>query len=141
MTDFLYRFRSVERLLGDNERTGELEGQYIYFASPEQLNDPLEGYRELFFSGDNIVWSSLFKYYIRCLAFRSVQYLTGQDISAIPFPIIRAQENVPAEIPEKLDKTIEIFLNNENVIKFIDNLSSSERRVTKHELLVHLRSL
>lgn len=141
MTDFLYRFRSVERLLGDNERTGELEGQYIYFASPEQLNDPLEGYRELCFSGDNIVWSSLFKYYIRCLAFRSVQYLTGQDISVMPFPIIRAQEYVPAEISEKLDKTIETFLNNENVINFIDNLSSSERRVTKHELLVHLRSL
>lgn len=55
MTEFLYRFRSAERLPGNSKSTGELEGQYIYFASPEQLNDPLEGYRELYFSGDKIV--------------------------------------------------------------------------------------
>ncbi|MEX5510545.1 DUF2971 domain-containing protein [Pseudomonas paralactis] len=141
MTDFLYRFRSVDRLLGNDERTGELEGQYIYFASPEQLNDPIEGYRELYFSGDKIVWASLFKYYIRCLALRSLQYLVGRDISDIPFPVITSLNNVPVEVSEKTNSASDIFLKNENIIKFVEHLSTSERRVTKHELLTHLRSM
>lgn len=141
MTEFLYRFRSAERLLGNSERTGELEGQYIYFASPEQLNDPLEGYRELYFSGDKIVWDSLFKYYIRCLALRTVQYLVGRDISDIPFPVIQSLKQLPTEISEKVNKTSDLFLNNNNTMKLIEHLSKSERRVTKHELLIHLRSI
>ena len=35
-----YRFRKVNGLFGEHK---ELEHQSIYFASPEELNDPLEG--------------------------------------------------------------------------------------------------
>lgn len=141
MTEFLYRFRPVDRLLGNSERTGELEGQYIYFASPEQLNDPLEGYRELYFSGDTIVWNSLFKYYIRCLALRSVQYLVGRNISDTPFPVISSLKHLSTELSEKINKTSDVFLNNKNTIKFVEHLSKSGKRVTRHELLIHLRSI
>ena len=141
MTEFLYRFRPVDRLLGNSERTGELEGQYIYFASPEQLNDPLEGYRELYFSGDKIVWNSLFKYYIRCLVLRSFQYLTGQNISETPFPVISSLKHLPTELSEKTNKTSDIFLKNKNTIKFVEHLSKLEKKVTRHELLIHLRSI
>jgi hypothetical protein len=44
MTTF-YRFRSIDNLLGTRK---ELESQSIYFASLEQLNDPMEGYRDFF---------------------------------------------------------------------------------------------
>lgn len=36
----MFRFRSVENLLGDYE---ELETQTIFFAPPYKLNDPMEG--------------------------------------------------------------------------------------------------
>jgi hypothetical protein len=38
MIDHLYRFRPLSRVLG-----GELLNQHIYFAKPENLNDPMEG--------------------------------------------------------------------------------------------------
>ena len=60
----LYRFRSIKFLLGEYN---ELENQSIYFASPEELNDPLEGFRNIFWQGDQIVWRNFFKNYIYCL--------------------------------------------------------------------------
>lgn len=62
--DFLYRFRSIDALLGKH---AELENQEIYFASPTQLNDPMEGFKDIFWKGDKIVWKNLFRHYILCL--------------------------------------------------------------------------
>lgn len=79
MERHLYRFRTADRLLGKDSTNsepavpGELEMLEIYFAPPEQLNDPLEGYREVYWSGDRIVWINLFRHYLLVLAFRSWQ--------------------------------------------------------------------
>jgi hypothetical protein len=43
MISHLYRFRPLTRVLG-----GELLNQQIYFAKPENLNDPMEGFRDIF---------------------------------------------------------------------------------------------
>ena len=59
----VYRFRSTEKLLCRRE----LEDQYIYFAKPNELNDPMEGLRDLVWHGDTIVWKNLFKHYLYCL--------------------------------------------------------------------------
>lgn len=61
---FFYRFRSLDALLGDHQ---ELEKQEIYFSPPEQLNDPMEGYKDLVWRGDKIVWRNLIKHYLLCL--------------------------------------------------------------------------
>lgn len=37
----LFRLRKTESLLGSHQ---ELENQEIFFASPDELNDPLEGF-------------------------------------------------------------------------------------------------
>ena len=60
----VYRFRSIDRLLGEDQ---ELEKKTIYFASPDQLNDPMEGYRDIVWRGDEIVWTNLFTHYVYCL--------------------------------------------------------------------------
>jgi hypothetical protein len=41
VTTHLYRFRPLKRLLDENE----LLNQDIFFAEPETLNDPMEGWR------------------------------------------------------------------------------------------------
>ena len=61
----VYRFRSMEYLLGEEYQ--ELEKQAIYFASPDQLNDPMEGLRDIVWRGDRIVWTNFLKHYIYCL--------------------------------------------------------------------------
>ena len=48
----VYRFRTMDNLLGEHQ---ELKKQEIYFANPEQLNDPMEGLRDIFWRGDKIV--------------------------------------------------------------------------------------
>ncbi|KTB77300.1 hypothetical protein AO070_17165 [Pseudomonas syringae pv. syringae PD2766] len=79
MERHLYRFRRADRLLGKDATEsqaavpGELEKLEIYFAPPEQLNDPLEGYREIYWSGDRIAWINLFRHYLLVLAYRSWQ--------------------------------------------------------------------
>jgi hypothetical protein len=53
MIPHLYHFRPVDAVLDQYE---ELAKQEIYFAPPEKLNDPMEGYKDVFWSGDWIVW-------------------------------------------------------------------------------------
>lgn len=64
MIESLYRFRSTKALLDEFH---ELENQEIYFASPKDLNDPLEGFTNLFWKGDGILWSNLLSHYLICL--------------------------------------------------------------------------
>ena len=63
MAEF-YRFRSIDALLGKHR---ELEEQTIYFAGPDELNDPMEGLRDIVWNGDQIVWTHFLKHYIFCL--------------------------------------------------------------------------
>lgn len=61
---FLYRFRSTHSLLKGFE---ELERQEIFFAAPEELNDPLEGLTNIVWQGDAILWRNLLRHYLLCL--------------------------------------------------------------------------
>ena len=64
MISHLYRFRPVDAVLDKYE---ELAKQEIYFSPPEELNDPMEGYKDVFWSGDRIVWRNLLRHYLLCL--------------------------------------------------------------------------
>ena len=54
----LYRFRPTNRLIADRE----LEDHYFFFAAPSQLNDPLEGFVDLYWQGDAVAWLGLFSH-------------------------------------------------------------------------------
>lgn len=81
MPEFLYRFRSAEALLGERK---ELENQEIYFAAPDQLNDPVEGYKDIFWFGDAIVWKNLLKHYLLCLEQVCALFIIGGKPRANP---------------------------------------------------------
>lgn len=59
-----YRFRSAAALLGGYQ---ELERQEIYFTPPEDLNDALEGFTNVVWKGDRILWHNLLRHYVLCL--------------------------------------------------------------------------
>src|ERR1700690_1768336 len=95
-----YRFRSLDALLGQRQ---ELERQEIYFAAPDELNDPMEGYKDLIWNGDEIAWANLLRHYLLCLVqtFSAATFL-GQDykpslsrgfvfssVSSLPTEILR----------------------------------------------------
>lgn len=71
-----YRYRSTKSLLGEFR---ELERQEIYFSPPEQLNDPIEGFKDLFWQGDQIVWHNLLRHYLMCLMWGYTLVKIGGD--------------------------------------------------------------
>lgn len=73
----IYRFRDISKLI--NEPYEELQKQYFYFASPDTLNDPSEGYVDFYWYGDQIAWLGLFKNYVWQLYFAFLRIMIGQD--------------------------------------------------------------
>lgn len=51
-----YRFRTIENLFNFNE----LVNQEIYLSPVQDLNDPLEGFLNIFFDGDFVLWNNFF---------------------------------------------------------------------------------
>lgn len=69
----LYRYRTIESAIRDIE-TGA-----FHFASPSELNDPMEGYVSVYWKGDRAAWEGLFRNYI-CSYFNAIEnYLLAQD--------------------------------------------------------------
>lgn len=118
----LYRFRQVSNLL----KYKELEEQYLYFASPSQQNDPMEGYIEYSWRGDWIAWIGLFKNYVwqiymSCCMLQlgaSVDelkklYLTQTEICWKDMPIIERRANLETAFAEDLHiKKLALVLGN-----------------------------
>ncbi|MBY0540020.1 MAG: DUF2971 domain-containing protein, partial [Campylobacterales bacterium] len=58
-----YRIRNLDSLL---DKYKELENQEIFFQSTEKLNDPMEGFMDFIFKGDEVVWKNLIIHFIFC---------------------------------------------------------------------------
>jgi len=57
----IYRFRSMDYLI---HNYNELEEQELALSSPRNLNDPLEGYQDVVWEGDEILWENLIRNYL-----------------------------------------------------------------------------
>ncbi len=142
MTEFLYRFRSINNLLDAHE---ELKQQEIYFASPEQLNDPVEGYKDMFWSGDAIIWKNFLKHYLLCLEHvcglfvlgGSEYQLTNNDI-----PVFRTELNFSdSENKGLYDQVCDLFFNNQSVSQYPEWLASRTNVIRNNELKFYLKNL
>lgn len=135
----VFRFRKIENLLG---KYSELTTQEIYFASPSELNDPLEGMMKVFWKGDEILWSNFFYNYIRSLEdtfFQSAvlnrpSEIKSEDIVLAPF---RAQE-LPQLRIQILDEIKSEIFNDKPFKKFISSISKRSTNIGKNELLSYL---
>ena len=65
MSKLFYRFRKTQNIFDFKE----LENQEIYFASNKELNDPMEGYKDFFWKGDEIVWNNFLINYVKSLEY------------------------------------------------------------------------
>ena len=105
--DEIYRFRSVDRLLGD---CVELARQTIYFADPSKLNDPMEVIRGFVWRGDTIAWTNLFRHYVNCL--HQIYCLVrvsepNNRVGTSDIPINMRQDDPPSQ--EYVDRLNEIW--------------------------------
>ncbi|MBR0060735.1 MAG: hypothetical protein IJP68_04560, partial [Selenomonadaceae bacterium] len=65
----LYRYRIIQSALL------ELESGSFYFAEPQELNDPIEGYLKIFWQGDAPAWEGLLKNFVCSLFYNLQTYL------------------------------------------------------------------
>ncbi|WP_122687365.1 DUF2971 domain-containing protein [Pseudomonas viridiflava] len=147
-----YRFRPINRLLGqaatpekmdENGRVieagkpaipGELEESYIFFPSPEALNDPFEGYTKFFWSGDKIAWANLFRHYVHSLGCKELARLLGAEQRPIPVALSRAA----GKWRKIYEEVFAIVISDDRVLAHIEELAARERKVTRHELLTQI---
>jgi hypothetical protein len=133
----MYRFRPIFNLLDGYH---ELDKQEIFFAAPHQLNDPMEGFRDIFWQGDYIVWENLLKNYVDCVAhiyiltLAGVKNLTIDNIPLHPYPNLKAT-------PEQLAlgyKIREKFFSHTFIQSLPRSLERRKQPVRRGELLSYL---
>jgi hypothetical protein len=137
-----YRFRPSDALL---EKFQELERQEIYFASPWALNDPLEGFKDLVWSGDGILWENLLRHYLLCLTQAVTVALTnGPDhtfAEAETF-VFANESSLPTPEYAELHRSIcENFLRHKDVAALPNLLASRGTPIRREELTTYLRLL
>ncbi|MBS0234832.1 MAG: DUF2971 domain-containing protein [Proteobacteria bacterium] len=140
MADYLYRFRSLERIL-----SGELERQEIYFAKPEQLNDPAEGFRDVVWKGDTVLWENLFRHYTICLERAFLLFILSRPEEPVTWqhlPILNQQERDATEARLKMiDEIIATVLDTKPIRAMIEALALREVPTRRTELAAHLQSI
>ena len=120
----LYRYRSIENALK------EIEDGTFYFASHDELNDPIEGYIKVFWQGDRFAWEGLLRNYIYNLAIAIFQYLRGDLSSKMKLIISMDQmKDIPfRDIVRDLGKT---FLNDSEINSVINFYGQPNFKVSK----------
>jgi hypothetical protein len=142
MISHLYRFRPIENLLS---KYNELQNQEIYFADPKKLNDPMEGFREVFWQGDKIVWTNLFKHYLRCVDKAWTMLIRCGDDQPFGWdhiPVLHFTD--PSPTPQHkviIDEIYSEFFKNNVISWLITELSDRGPPVRRNELSTYIRYL
>lgn len=141
MPDHLYRFRSTRLLLGDSYQ--ELENQQIYFCPPDQLNDPMEGFKDIFWRGDHIAWRNLLRHYLlNLMQATTLMAIQGQEFTpaACTTLVHQTEDDLPqAPIRDVYNAICQAFFAHPAPQNLITVLSSQERAVRRNELIFFLR--
>ena len=147
MTEF-YRFRSKEKLL--REPFQELERQTIFFAGAEELNDPVEGFRDIVWDGDPIVWSNLFKHYVHCVHWTYLMSpIFGGELGFEPsdIPVEQRWDEMPTPKASELFDVVWSKVREECELEALASriaaleYSGIKHKVRRDELLFYLQSI
>lgn len=142
MTEYFYRYRPIRSVL---DGFHELENQDIYFSSTDELNDPMEGFKDIFWLGDEIVWRNFLRHYILCtLETANYCFIAGDEFD--PGILRNIIFSVPQELPDApirdvYQKLCNEFLAEPLAKKFLSIMSARTAPVRRSELTSYLRAL
>ena len=135
----VYRFRGMEKLL---YKHCELKCQSIFFSCPDELNDPMEGARDIVWFGDGVAWTNLFKHYVFCLNQTLVDFrILGecQLLKAENIPVFgRSDKPSTAQMGELFSAIWYAVYTECGISSLIENLEKYQRKVRIGELQHYL---
>lgn len=138
----IYRFRPAKRLLGESPTCQELERQSIHFATPAELNDPVEALRGISWRGDSIAWTNLFKNYVFCVHRAYLDCMIGGAELDLEAHGIRVEGRWDRpESPQMTELFNEIWtqvMSDCGVGEHAERIAAFQRAVRFHEMLVYL---
>lgn len=138
---FIYRYRSIEKLFKFNE----LENLEIYFSKPEELNDQMEDYLNIFWQGDEIAFQGLFKHYLHTLyKFYTIALLTkpSETLDIEHLPIFIQYKDLSLPYMQTTFKAIyEEFFDSESISDIPKQMAKSSRKYSADEILVILKTI
>jgi hypothetical protein len=138
MAESIYRFRSTLALL---DGFHELEKQEIYFAPPKQLNDPLEGYKDLFWKGDVIVWKNFLRHYVLCLMQAILRTLAHGDdykVTEDTLPVGMIDDDLQPEIRKLYEAMCDKMFSDAELSSLPGLLADRVSPIRRNELLTLL---
>ena len=141
-TERIYRFRSTNSLLGEHSELGTLT---LYFAKPEELNDPMEGFHHFYWQGDDIVWTNFFRHYVYSLYSLSLLlklggYLLKLEEDTIPFD--GSISDLPSQdLIDTFNDICRKVFEGTGLSEFISSVSSREYSLSQEETLFCLEQL
>ncbi|EDV6707848.1 DUF2971 domain-containing protein, partial [Salmonella enterica subsp. enterica serovar Widemarsh] len=139
MKNEIYRFRSINNLIGEHN---ELECQTIFFASPETLNDPMEGFRDIFWQGDSIAWRNLLRHYLLCLeSVCTMLLIAREDYPILPehIPVFLGVNDFPTPKYRELFSNVSAnFFKSNKILTLIETLSKRTTPIRRDELSFYL---
>ena len=138
----MYRFRSSDALLGKHN---ELINQEIYFPSIDELNDPMEGFKYLFFDGDSIVWKNLLSHYIICFDHLFIlAYIVNDntEFSENDIPIWKTIEDLETnEYRLIINEILNRFFSEKVVSDLLEYFESRNTKIHQNEVIGQLTKL
>ena len=137
----VYRFRSTEKLL----QYEELEKQTIYFADAEELNDPMEGIRDIFWQGDRIVWTNLFRHYLYCLNVTYIYFRVLCESAKLGSEYIPVMRSVGRSVSDEginlFEDVCDRVFGKAEINDFITEIVNANRISRRAEVLLYLKIL
>lgn len=131
----LYHYRPVKNGLI------EIEKGTFHFSDREELNDPIEGYIQIFWQGDKPAWEGLFRNYIASFFYSIFNYLVEAPYNIIcdtaVIPSIKRFCDIPlGELLEDLGNT---FIADDCIKEIIDLLGQNKTQYSAKQLKILLR--
>lgn len=141
MMKHIYRFRPHKNIL---EGYKELKNQSLYFAPLEELNDPVEGFMDYFWKGDEASWTDFFTHYFGSMTIswsllnRSKYFDEDFRREAL---INFTWENCNKDLKRIHDQAFEKFIKEPAVTAIISFLSKHNDTIRRVELSYYLNSI
>ena len=140
-TPFFFRYRSISSL----KQYNELQNLDIYFASPQELNDPLERDLNVVWKGDEIAFRGLFKHYLYVLShlyyeakFRNPAQKI--DIEHLPVFVTEGVLQAP-EMAEMFRDIYNEFFDSKIINMFPSRMADSGKKFTADEIVCLFRAI